>query len=137
MIGTDYTQPPQNGKEQPQFRNFAGYILLIIGVIGGLWILSTVYSLFKDPMELTLFQQIAEDKLDVVINHGQGKIEVLLPKEFITYAIPVGLLMIAAGVAGTFISTGARLLVGDISKLQRRIDAVGERIDKKIDKIKP
>jgi hypothetical protein len=136
MLGQDYTGQPETVKDQSQFRNFAGYILLIMGVIGGLWIFSTVYSIFKDPMELTLFQRIVEDKLNVVINHGQGKIDVAIPKEFLTYAVPIGLLVIAAGIAGTFVSAGVRLLVGDIQKLRRRIDAVGERIEKKFDKIK-
>ena len=136
MIGQDYTGQPETVKDQSQFRNFAGYILLIMGVIGGLWIFSTVYSIFKDPMELTLFQRIVENKLDVVINHGQGKVEVLLPKEFLTYAVPIGLLMIAVGIVGILIRAGVALLDGDVQKLRRRIDAVGERIEKKIDKIK-
>ena len=137
MIGQDYTGQPETVKDQSQFRNFAGYILLIMGVIGGLWIFSTVYSIFKDPMELTLFQQIVEDKLDVVINHGQGKIDVAIPKEFLTYAVPIGLLMVAAGIVGIFIRAGVSLLSGDIHKLRAKIDDIGERIEKKIDKIKP
>jgi len=136
MLKEDFVGRPEAVKDESQFRNFAGYILLVMGVIGGLWVFHTVYSIFKEPTELTLFQQLVEGKLDMVINYGQGEIEVIIPKEFLTYGVPIALLMIAAGIVGILVKASVSLLNGDILKLRARIDALGERLGKKIDKVK-
>ena len=135
MLGEDFTGERQAVvKERGGFKALIGFVLLVMGVVGAVWIFHTVYSIFKDPMELTFFQQLVQSKLDVVINYGEGRVEVIIPKEFLIYGVPIALLVIATGAAGIIVKAGVCLLSSDVQKLGRKIDSLGDKLAKKIER---
>ena len=133
MLGENSLNSQEPSKDDQVFKKYFGFALLIMGVAGAAWVFHTVYSIFNDPMKLTLFQQLVEGKLNIVLDSGQGNVKVLIPKEFLTYQVPILLLIIALGVVGILVKAGAGLLDGSYQKMRRKIDALGNRLEKKID----
>ena len=119
-------------KDDQGFKRYAGIVLLIMGTAGAIWIFQTAYTIFNEPTELTLFQELVEGQLDIVIESEEKDIKVIIPKEFLTYQVPLFLLMISLGVVGVLVQAGVGLLDGSFNKLRRRIDALGKRLEKKI-----
>ncbi|MBN2210363.1 MAG: hypothetical protein JW709_03115 [Sedimentisphaerales bacterium] len=92
-------------------RKILGLVLIIGGVVIALWVFLNVYSLFTEPDRLTPFQELVSGQLEAKINYAnQEETKVEIPAEFLSYLVPLILLAIAVKIAGSFLSSGVRLL---------------------------
>ncbi|MBN1457748.1 MAG: hypothetical protein JW912_07850 [Sedimentisphaerales bacterium] len=117
-------------------RDYAGYILVICGVSIGFWVFIQAYSLFTGPEELTRFQELVSEKLEATVSAPEIEgLKIVIPSEIFSYFIPVVLLMLAAGVARMFISSGVRLLDTDVQRISRRITTLGLNLKAKMNRV--
>ena len=102
-------------------KSFVGYFLIFVGVVFAIWIVMNVISIYNHPTKLTEFQTIVSDRLESVISTSDEKIVLIIPPEFLTYFIPIVLLVIAVALAKLFILGGIKVLQSDFQKVTNEI----------------
>ncbi len=117
-------------------KDYMGYALVICGVLIAFWVLSNVYSLFTKPEKLLPFQELVSWHLETIISDAKKEgLKIVIPKEILSYFVPLILLTTAAGIAGIFISGVIKLLDSDVQRLSRRIATMGSKLRTRIDRI--
>jgi hypothetical protein len=118
------------------FKAFLGYVLILCGVAIAFWVIFNVYGLFTDPAKLSPFQKLVSSNLEATVSTPNKEgVKVVIPSEIFSYFIPIVLLIIAAGIAGTLITNGVRLLDSDSQKLSRKITAMESNLQTRMDRI--
>ncbi len=109
-------------------RTGVGLVLIILGLLPAGWVLFQIYTFFKDPSSIKIFQELALTQ--------RGVDPSVVPPEVWFYGLPLFLLSIAAGIAGALISAGARLLSGSLDALEsalvKQFNAFREQVNSKL-----
>ncbi len=105
MLGQD-TQDDNTLYRQLDLKKGLGYLLIVIGVGAALGVLFEIYTLFVNPQELAIFQQLFPNQLTISWEGGR----LTLPPEILAFGLPFVLLSIAGGMANTLIQAGSNLI---------------------------
>ena len=131
----------QSGEQSDAMRslkNICGALLIAAGVLIAIWIFMNLYRIFTNPQEIEVFNRIVPDNPELRTLDIDGK-KVLLPLgifHFFAYGI-CGFLLLVGGLMSTgFISSGVNLLIGNVMKIEMRINKAIEDLKKRLDEIK-
>jgi len=97
------------------------FVLIAAGVVIALWSFFQVYTIFTDPEELTVFQQLVSDEVTFKMTIDGDEVRVEPAPEVLAYIIPLLLLAVAVSVARLFITGGVNLYHGNLRKLTLKI----------------
>ena len=110
-----------------------GAVLLICGIIIGLWIIMLVAQMINDPA------QMIESDISGPFTIGGGaendEFNIDMSAETASFAIRVFLITIAVSLCATFIKGGATLLTGSLRKLTSKFDTLNRNVKSMADKI--
>ena len=103
--------PEPNSQDNSLFRqlnldNSIGYVLIFCGLAATLVVLLEIYMLFTQPQQLVTFRQLFPEQVTISWADGQ----LTLPAEVLAYLLPLILLSMAGGIAGSLINAGTGLV---------------------------
>ena len=123
-------QEQKEYQKSPNFKEYLGLILIILGVLIAGWVFLNIYKIFTNPEQLTYFKELLPSQLEITTRIEGNDAKVLIPTEFMVYGIVLALMTIAVGVGSVLIKGGTRLVAGDIKRLSRKIDSIKEALGK-------
>jgi hypothetical protein len=106
-------------------------VLLICGILVGLWLVFLVSQMLTEPARMT-----ESDESEPVTINGTWANETFsadIPAQATSFATRMFMLTIAASIAGSFIKGGVTLLSGSMRKLTTKFDALDQTVRKKMD----
>ncbi len=109
-----------------------GFVLVIAGTVMAFWVFWNVYTMFTNPQSLEVFTQIMPEGQDWRELDIDGQ-KVTLPEgifNFLAYSVGCFLMLVAAIIAGSFISGGAGLLQPAFQKMALKMD---RKMDRKME----
>lgn len=121
-----------------KLRNIFGAVMLIVGIIVAIWVFINLFKIFTNPRSMEVFKEIIPGRTSMRILEIDGK-EVILPESifsFFAYVIGLAILFVTGMLATSFISGGVNLMVGNVMKVEMRINRAIEGLRKKIDGLK-
>lgn len=98
-IGEEY---PTSG--QWPLTRVIGVLLIILGVIAFLWVLWGAHQLFTHASSFQVFDEVVPQQ--IVLTQSRGEPGLLLPREFLIYGIPLGLLGLVTKLGGSMLKWG-------------------------------
>jgi hypothetical protein len=99
-------------------RNYFGFLLVIFGLIVACYVAVNAYMLYTDPHRLAPFHELVTEGIEASGSIQGTPAELVIHPSFLSYIIPILLLIIGTSVASMLISGGVKLLDGNVKKLQ-------------------
>ncbi len=118
------------------FKDYVGLCLIGLGVFVALWVFSNVYSMIRNPEEITSFQNLVSERMESTWTIDGERMKVVIPREFMAYFIPIVLLAIAVSVASILVKGGVRLLHGDFQAMTVKFRALRSALEGRMDDLK-
>jgi hypothetical protein len=121
-----------------RLREIFGAVILIVGVFIAVWVCINLFRIFTNPRSLEVFREIIPSSPSLRVLEIDGK-EVLLPESifsFFAYVIGLAILFVTGMIATSFISSGINLMVGNVMRVEMRINRAIEGLKKRIDDIR-
>ncbi len=119
-----------------KLKNLLGIVFVVCGFCIAMWLFFTVYQLFNNPERLIPFQKLVQGRLESTLSGGEDSIKFVIPSEYLTYFIPIVLLLITGAVAGVLIKSGVKLLQNDLRAMIRGFDAFKHQSIHQIENLK-
>jgi len=128
-----------NGERLETFdklKNLLGIVFVVCGFCIAMWLFFTAYQLFNNPERLSPFQKLVQGSLESTLSGGGESIKFVIPSEYLTYFIPIALLLITGAVAGVLIKSGVKLVQSDLRAIVRRFDTFKHQSSHQIENLK-
>jgi hypothetical protein len=118
------------------FKGYVGLCLIGLGVFVAMWVFSNVYSMIRNPEEITSFQNLVSERLESTWTFDGERMKVVIPREFMAYFVPIVLLAIAVSVASILIAGGVKVLHGDFQAMTVKFRALRSGLERKMDDLR-
>ena len=110
-------------------KDFAGFMMIGIGILIALWILFNIYGMIRDPEKIRafdiLFTNTAMDLRDNNTDRDLTSSDKTF--RFFIYFYPLFLLSIAAGIAKTLIQGGINFMNPELKKFEKKLSDTLEK----------
>jgi len=102
-------------------KRYFGFLLITLGLIIACYVAYSAYMLYTHPQGFVPFQDLVTEAIEASDQTEDGPAKLVIPPTFLSYFIPIALLMIGTSVASILISGGVKLLDINIKKLQSKL----------------